>query len=476
MSETTEEFFVESFPSIWETGFELVLYRNGVVEESWPLRSPQLTLGGVGSDWIVDHQAPMAAWRFVHQAEKLQFVASKKSLSALLNSEKPVFFQEVIEGDQLDFERFSLRITKTAPIVAYLEGYTDPHRGQRWMIESGEVFLGRGAQVGGIDLEDTTVSRVHAKLIASTSQCVLQACSQKSETRVNSLSLTPNGQQRLQDGDLIWLGRQQLRFSLTAPLGSVDGGETLPDNSAKTAVSFFSLGRFRILIGGQEIEETQWQGAQVKYLVAYLCLNRRSSVSEDRLIQQLWGQEEVSRKRLLNMISLIRQLLRPACPHEDPVKKTPQGYQLNADLQAWHDLEELLELHTVESSRDAKQLSAQAERLFELHRHPYLEGCLLNFAEIRRAQLEQATVRSLATIGIALRQAGEIESAGRLALRILEREPLDQATWELLLGCLDQLGKRSEVLRYFEIGRKQLERAGLAVSEEMLRLAGLDKR
>lgn len=470
MADTTEEFYVSSLTSALETGLELVLQSQHGVQKRL-LKSPQLSIGGPGSEWEVPHSSsPPNSWRFVYEAQRLHLVASSRKLAVQYTPQgstlsKTVHFQQLQPGDVINFGDFQVEVARAAQPWGGLEGQSEPHRGQIWALQTTEppTLIGRSPEGDQrILLQDPTVSRHHASIHWNDNQPRLIAHSRKSLTRVNNQTLQAGQSRLLQDGDLVWIGRQILTvFSSQA--------NTVV---SRLIVSVYSLGPLRVTIGDREIQDWQWQGPLVKYLLALLCLHRPHCLSEHRLTNELWGEQDVSKKRLYNMISLLRQLLRSDnCP--DPILKETAGYRINPDLMLWHDLDELQELMGVLGTNpevntlNSKGFVEDSLRLLQLYSGPYLENSILGFAEIKRAELAMELTECLTNLARRFFESGDPVHSGRIAMKILEYDPLCGAAYLQLLESLTTAGKPHEVVRFYKVAKNRLQEVGLTTSSRL---------
>lgn len=119
-------------------------------------------------------------------------------------------FCQLHPGDRVTLGHYTITILKLSKAVAFLEGYTDPHRRQHWTLGDSRIFLGRpGKRNNQVELNDPTVSREHATLIYSEGHFVIQPDSSH-PVWVNTEMV--KAMQVLNDEDLIQLGQQLLRF------------------------------------------------------------------------------------------------------------------------------------------------------------------------------------------------------------------------------------------------------------------------
>jgi class 3 adenylate cyclase len=119
-------------------------------------------------------------------------------------------FCQLQPGDRLQIGSHSITILKLSKAVAFLEGYTDPHRRQHWTLAEPRIRLGRpGKRENQVELHDPTVSREHATILFSDGHFILHPDSSH-QVWVNTEAV--KGMQVLNDEDLIQVGQQLLRF------------------------------------------------------------------------------------------------------------------------------------------------------------------------------------------------------------------------------------------------------------------------
>ncbi|MBS2037205.1 FHA domain-containing protein [bacterium] len=440
---TTEQYGFGDLNAPWLTGVELCLWEGSQFLGQRELDRPQLGLGGPGSDWVVSPELGKNLWKIVYRSGRTYFVGSDKSYPAYRkNSDSSTLYTELTHQDELQLGSYRLQVTTQAASAAYLEGFTSPHLSTRWALPNGTTTLGRvGA---GICLEDATVSRVHASIRSTAGQFWLQAHSQRSESRLNGNRLEVGAEVELRDGDLLNLGRQVLRFHLTSLRGEADAGLRLA-----------CLGPLRAWLADQPLKNEIWQGVQVQHTLIFLCLQRRHACPEERLIDQLWPGEEVSKKRLSNIISHLRAVLRPL--HGEPILREEGGLRVNPGLSVWLDLEEVQDL----LGRPATL--AHSQKLLELYQGPFLPSCNSPWAEVLRSQMESQLVAYLT--GLAQQQPGE--AALSLAQQAIAIDPLAQSAYLVAIDWLRRSGRARESKRYAELAKSQLEKARVPILPEL---------
>jgi len=127
-----------------------------------------------------------------------------------VNGEESAFAQ-LRDGDVLEVGGARIQLIQLKEAVAFLEGYSDPHRQHHWTLAPGLNRIGRaGRRSNEVVLDDPTVSREHAVIESQDGVFVLRVESGGEATWVNAEPV--ESMKVLHDEDLIQLGQQLLRF------------------------------------------------------------------------------------------------------------------------------------------------------------------------------------------------------------------------------------------------------------------------
>jgi class 3 adenylate cyclase len=119
-------------------------------------------------------------------------------------------FCQLQDGDRLTVGEYTITVLKLSKAVAFLEGYTDPHRRQHWTLSEPRIRIGRpGKRDNQVELNDPTVSREHATILLTDGHFILHPDSTH-QVWVNTEPV--KGMQVLNDEDLIQIGQQLMRF------------------------------------------------------------------------------------------------------------------------------------------------------------------------------------------------------------------------------------------------------------------------
>ncbi|MCA9795289.1 MAG: adenylate/guanylate cyclase domain-containing protein [Candidatus Eremiobacteraeota bacterium] len=118
-------------------------------------------------------------------------------------------FRQLKPNDELTIASMKVRLVRLREDVAFLEGYTDPHRRQHWTLTESATIGREGRRQNTVTLDDRTVSRVHATIESKDGVFALRPESDN-PTWINAEPV--EGMRILKDEDLIQIGQQLLRF------------------------------------------------------------------------------------------------------------------------------------------------------------------------------------------------------------------------------------------------------------------------
>lgn len=202
----------------WDfTGLEVVATRSdgrGSAQHV-QLNKPILKIGSSPDcDVVLDDPSIGPSQASLHCREKsIFFTNNNTKVPSTVNGQK-MSLGEVTENATIVIGPFQLRLVSTAGFWGYLEAYSSPNRGRRWVLREELVTIGRaGTRKNTVEIEDPTVSRAHATIKRLPDKAQLLVESSSGETYVNGQRV--NGQIDLKDGDLIQTGQQLLRYTWT---------------------------------------------------------------------------------------------------------------------------------------------------------------------------------------------------------------------------------------------------------------------
>jgi DNA-binding SARP family transcriptional activator len=254
------------------------------------------------------------------------------------------------------------------------------------------------------------------------------------------------------------LGARGYRISLSL-LMPLDGGPS---------VVVQSLGRFRVLRGGEPVPLAAWQSRKARDLLKILVARRGRPTPRDFLMEALWPEQgpEKLGNRLSVLLSTVRTVL-------DPEKRHDPDHFVAADRSAlWLQPEHL----TVDVERflagaqsalaalrdgaaDARAQLAAAEAAYTgdfLEEDAYEDWAIGLREEARAAYTEVARALAEEAAG-----GGEADAATRYFLRVLERDPYDEPAHLGLVSALEAAGRHGEARRCFRAYCARMESIGV---------------
>ncbi|MBV9916485.1 MAG: winged helix-turn-helix domain-containing protein [Solirubrobacterales bacterium] len=238
-------------------------------------------------------------------------------------------------------------------------------------------------------------------------------------------------------------------------------------------------GRFVLELEGRRIE-ARLPSRQGRLLFAYLALNRDCAATRDELVDALWpyATPAAAPSALTVLVSKLRAALGPQ------MLSGRTELRLNLPPDACIDVEDsLAAVHEAQSAvalGDWKRawgpaLHAQfiaGRRLLPEHDTPWLDQWRQRLDDVHDRALEAYAASCLGIGGT------ELPGAERAARHLLERSPLRETGYALLMNALAAQGNVGEAMRVYERARTTLDRElgitpGPAIQKAHARLLGI---
>ena len=217
-------------------------------------------------------------------------------------------------------------------------------------------------------------------------------------------------------------------------------------------VRFF--GEFEAMEGGVPVPV---RGTKQRAVLALLALQRGGPVSADRLIDMLWGEEQIANtaNALQAQIGQLRRTLGATA-----IVTSEAGYALDigpGDLDAAR-FEQLVAKgrRLLEGGEPALASSTLSEALQLRRGEPLSEFAYAGFADAERAHLDDLTlvaIEARVEADLVLGHHGEL--VGELEA-LCRAHPLRERPWELLMLALYRSGRQAEALRAYTEARDRL--------------------
>ena len=211
-------------------------------------------------------------------------------------------------------------------------------------------------------------------------------------------------------------------------------------------------------------------GPKQRALLAVLLLDAGRTVSTDRLLDALWGEQppRTAQTSLQNFVSQLRKLLGP-----DVLVTRPPGYLLRIDPHSLDANRARAFLDEARSSEPEERAAKLREALALWRGPPLDEFAFESFAEIEITRLEDLRLALLEERVDADLEAGRhAEVVGELEALVREH-PLRERLREQLMLALYRSGRQAEALDAFQTARRVLvEELGIDPSPRLQQLHG----
>jgi pentatricopeptide repeat protein len=257
-------------------------------------------------------------------------------------------------------------------------------------------------------------------------------------------------------------------------------GERLEISMTSAARTRIQLcGRFVLELHGQRVE-AQLPSRQGRLLFAYLALNRERATTRDELVNALWpyATPAAAPSALTVLISKLRTALGPE------VLTGRTALRLDLPASARIDVEEALAaIHEAQSAvalGDWKRAWGPALRAQFIARRPLLSDQDTPWLDQWRRRLDDIHDRALEAYAASCLGIGgtELPAAERAAERLLERSPLRETGYAMLMNALAAQGNVAEAMRVYDRARTTLDEElgitpGRAIQDAHAHLLGI---
>ncbi|MCA9779658.1 MAG: hypothetical protein KC800_23180, partial [Candidatus Eremiobacteraeota bacterium] len=241
---------------------------------------------------------------------------------------------------------------------------------------------------------------------------------------------------------------------------------------------FYSLGSFDLWLGAERVPEVYWRTYRSRFILACMMSRRGRPVLQETLVEQFWPgvAPKNGRKNLSQVLSDARKALYEAgFPDSiEPIVRRHDTIMLHEDIEWWHDLDhfESLEekgLKALESGERPKAYQFLREAV-SLLKGPYLEDCPMEWAAVKRRDVERASAELFDALGHCCQSLGHYPEAIEMAERMLSMDPCNQRAHLLAMEGYQAHGRADLAIRQYEQAEASLKQElGMEPSTELLR-------
>jgi DNA-binding SARP family transcriptional activator len=210
-------------------------------------------------------------------------------------------------------------------------------------------------------------------------------------------------------------------------------------------------GRFAFVVAGRPVHR-QLPGRRGRLLLAYLAAHRDRPVSRGQLLDTLWpdGRATTAAATLSVVLSKVRSFIAPARIDGRSTLQLvlPAGsiVDLDAAIAALHQAQ------SANALRDWRRAWPAALTALMIARRGFLTEYDEAWVQTRRAQMDLVYERALACYAEACLGVGgtEVPGAERAARQLIERAPLYETGYQLLMEVLAARGDTAAALAVYE--------------------------
>lgn len=225
-----------------------------------------------------------------------------------------------------------------------------------------------------------------------------------------------------------------------------------------------TLGAFRVWLGGQEIQERDWQRAKAKELLELFITNRRTLLQKQEIIASLWTdvEEETALrdfKVVLNALNNVLEPNRKARGNTFYIRRVESAYGLNE--QADYEMDvinfEKRVQKGLEEGNEQKAIHCLQKALI-LYKGEYLPNRRYeDWCVHEREKLKLYFLRGAEKLASLLMNEYQYDQAIMWCERILEQDGLWEEAYRLLMVCYMQKNNRPQALKVYQTCREQLK-------------------
>ncbi|HEX2954519.1 MAG TPA: AAA family ATPase [Bacillota bacterium] len=209
------------------------------------------------------------------------------------------------------------------------------------------------------------------------------------------------------------------------------------------------FGGFEVSVGEEKTGKIRWRTLKAKELFAYLFHTNGSPISKEKIICSLWPEMTVKKandlfrttlyyiRKALNEFGLAEMIL------HDQTGYTLSSAHISCDVMTFTN--GLKEIKRIESQERANRM----EELIALYRGEYLDNPGWEWAQPDRTRYQKMAVSAIRYLIEYYQRINQPEKLVKHLERLLEYEPYDEESNELLIGTYAGMGMMGEAKRHY---------------------------
>ncbi len=217
-----------------------------------------------------------------------------------------------------------------------------------------------------------------------------------------------------------------------------------------------TLGKFRVWLGSQEVEESDWQRGKAKELLEFFVTMRNRMIAREEIFAMLWPEHEEAAaardfKVALNALNNALEPNRVARSTPFFIQREGSSYGLNQEAGYQLDIIEFEEwIHAGLHEKDTDQIIKCLRRALEYYEGDYLpnrryeDWCLGE-----RERLQVLFLRGAERIAQGFVQTEEFEEAIYWCEQILEKDRTWEEAYRLLMFCYYHKNNRPQAIKWY---------------------------
>lgn len=216
------------------------------------------------------------------------------------------------------------------------------------------------------------------------------------------------------------------------------------------------LGSFSIRAGDKVLSDSSGRSKMLWNLLGYLIANRRRDISQEQLIESLWGEDDLGsdpQNSLKNLVYRLRNLLEPLGSENQLIVLKRKSYAWNNSLPCRIDTEEFERLYKAAASGgpDEEERIGLYQKAVDLYRGDFLPRLLDSDWVIASSTYYKTTyLKCVKSLSALLHAHGRMDEASLLCEKATMVEPYDESIHELLIRSYLATGRRQEAIRHYE--------------------------